>query len=805
MTQQTEPGFRGGHSRSRTAARAAISPIVLVVVGILGPFAAPSIAGAAPLPFEASLTLHHPVTVQVEVLGTDTHVAARSGRHVAEATVPGALDDVGAERLVTSTGPVIVVRGSGGGRSYAWVFVDRAGSPALAWSGRTDLHGDPGERSADALETADRTSDGHPDVVVGQLREGVTTCGGGLVLLNPHGLDDHGALRPVTIGRVSGERVDLSASATSPGPTPPAIGATVRMMGASSALGVEDAASLGAPHALTDGNPATGWVEGRGGPGTGELVVARVDAPRDVRAIAIVRSTAAGVVAPRSVFIVGDAGPALHVTLPEAFDRAWIALPEPRAWSCVALVLDQGPSDAAALHVGLGELEVYTELDYGGGIAGLVETLVAEGSDAERTADWLARAGTDAIDALIQSWERLSALGHRRAVRVAAAHASSEPALRLLSRAAQDDDADVRADALQVLARAGTVGAEALVALAAGGSEDAAATLAESREAFDVAPLLVALEGSGADRPRLRAALGARLARAPSDTADASVERWTPTASTAALASLALGTAESRPELARDLVARAAPSATEFADRYRLALAARHAAHAEATDAWLDAQVAEADTWMVREAALSALALRSPQAIAEGLADASPRVRRTAVTLLAADPASTPRIVDRATSDPWPMVRVAALEALAHRPEEIATLRARVADRSPMVRERAIQLLTERGDRASWPQVAPVLADDQEWPRVTAAALELASTLCIEDAAEGIALVLRRGTRAGAWAPHVDVAVEALRVALRLGGTAAEEARAIAARSTDEAFAPALAGQGALPPCSPSP
>jgi hypothetical protein len=123
-----------------------------------------------------------------------------------------------------------------------------------------------------------------------------------------------------------------------------------------------------------------------------------------------------------------------------------------------------------------------------------------------------------------------------------------------------------------------------------------------------------------------------------------------------------------------------------------------------------------------------------------------------------------------------------------------------------MVRERAIMLLTERADRDAWPLLGPIFANDDEWPQVTAAALEYVSSLCVADATEAIVAVLHRGTREGAWAPHVDVAVEALRVAIRLGGSVAEEARGIASRSTAEAFAPILQGRGALPACTaPSP
>lgn len=775
----------------------------VLAIGALVLALAPASARAEALPFEAALGLGHPVTVTVAAAGTDTHVAARAGRRVAEASVPVVLEDATAERIASSAGPVILVRATGGGRAYAWLVVEHAGAPTIAWSGRTDLHGDPGERTADAIETADRTGDGLPDVVVGQVREGVTACGSAPVLLFPSGIDATGTLRPVAIARVGAERTELTATADSPGPTPPPMGSSLRMLGATSALGVGDAAALGAPYALTDGNPATGWIEGRGGAGAGELVVARVDAPRPVRAIALARSTAAGVSAPRSIFVVGDGGLTLHVTLPDTFERAWVTLPEPRALACLAVVLERGPSDDAALHVGLGEIEVYTELDYGGGIATLIESLVAEGSDAERTADWMRRLGAPALTALDDAWERLSALGRRRAVRVAAAHVELAEARRILVRAAGDDDPEVRADARATSLRASDGGASVLAEIASGtgpGADEAATTLAESSIAYDVTPMLARLADGGADRDALREAIGARFGRehAAVDDALASFRRDAPES---ALAAAALGLARHAPALSRELIEQAAPNASDFVDRYRLVHAAQHAEPSPALDAWLVSVATQAEEWMLRDAALDALALRSPAAVQAGLADASPRVRATTARLLAADPTSTPRLVDRATRDPWPMVRVAALESLAHRPEELSTLHERLADRAAMVRERVIQLLTERQDRDAWPLLASVFADDDEWPRVTAAGLELASALCVPDAADAIVLVMRRGTREGAWAPHVDVAVEALRIALRLGGDAAEQARTIATRSANEAFAPVLAGQGALPAC----
>src|SRR5690606_22263328 len=98
--------------------------------------------------------------------------------------------------------------------------------------------------------------------------------------------------------------------------------------------------------ALSDGDPATFWAEGRGGPGAGEFVVAHFGAGFPIRAFAIRTATGAGEALgrPRRFWLVGDEGPPVQVTMPEdpgshPGERYWITLPEPQRWRCVALVL----------------------------------------------------------------------------------------------------------------------------------------------------------------------------------------------------------------------------------------------------------------------------------------------------------------------------------------------------------------------------------------------------------------------------------------------------------------------------------
>jgi hypothetical protein len=792
---------------TRVAAAGVPSRQVVRIVTVLAILSLSVTAWAQTVPHVERVTLRHPVEVRIEVEGPDTHVVARLGRQVSEVTLTGAVTEASVERVVTSTGPIAIVRASGEGRTYAALVVETSHGPSLAWSSRVDLHGDPGERVSGAIETTDRTGDGLPDVVVGEHREGVSVCGSTMALLFPRALDDSGALRSVALRRVSGDVVELEATTVSPGPTLPPIGSALRMLAASSAIGVEDASGLSAPRSLTDGDPATGWTEGRGGAGSGELVSGRFDAPHPIRAFGLRASTAVGVEPPRAIWIIGDAGPALHVTLPAApFDRAFVVPSAPLSWACVSFVIDAASSDAAGLHVGLGEIEAYTDIDFEGGIGALVDVLVAEQDDADRTAEWLARAGTPAIEALTAAWDRLSSLGRRRAVRIAARHAQAPAAAALFTTAAASEDPEVRADAVVALARSGATGAATLVAIAAGdgaGAETAAEALVMSVEGFDVAPLLAAANGAGADRPGLRAAIGARLAHEPRVDAEAALTAWVETATLDGRASVALGLSEPRPDLARAVIERSIAEDGAFVPRYRLALAAAHAEPSDAVDAWLGDVAAHAEEWMLRDAALSAVGTRQPVTITTALRDAYPRVRATAVRMLAHDEGATPALLDRATHDGWPMVRVSALEGLDGRAEGLPALRAAISDDSPMVRARVIELLTAHADAETWPLVRARLMDDDEWPRVIAAGLGLVSALCVPDAADAIDRVMVRGTRPSAWAPDTDVAVLALRVALRLGGETAERARTIATRSTEvESFQPTLDGRDALPACS---
>ena len=714
----------------------------------------------------------------------------------------GEARDVSVERVDASSGPVLVVRAREGATIDA-VIARVRGEPEIVWAGRTELRGDPGERTADALSLVDRTGDGRPDVVVGNQREGFGTCTEPLALLFPRALDAQGALRPVVLRRAD-PTLSLAALVESPGPTGPPVIPGLRFVSASSAAGQpEEVLMLSAPTALTDGALETFWAEGRGGVGEGERVTARWDGGRPIRALSLLASPGAQMPAEVDVVIEGAT---LRVSIPAGATTAWIVPPEPLDTSCVSLVLGAGTGDAGVA-VGLGEVRAYTEIDFGQGLATLIDELVAEGDSADRTATWLARIGEPAVIALDEAWSRLGTQGRRRALRVAREAlrgGGGERAISMAGRAATDDDAEVRSAALGVLLAAGAPGLARLAELAGGEgapAEEAATALAGLALEVPLPPLLAALDRpGGADRPALRRALGAAMAHGDR----AAVDAWAAQAAPAALASAALGASaqEETHELAARLALTASAGATEFADRYRVALAAAALSPSPELTAWLASVARTAPEWMLRDAALAAIAEEQPDVTREALADAYPRVRVRAVQAIASHDLGA--VLEASRHDPWPMVRVAALDVLGAREGSELRLREAIDDDAQSVRARAIELLTEHRDRAAWTIIEGRLTTSDEWPIVTEASLRYVQSLCIAEAGPALAAVVRRGARDGAWAPDVDAGLEALRIALSLGPEVAEEARTIASRAgAIEVYDPVLSHLDRVRPCEP--
>ncbi|HEY8428185.1 MAG TPA: hypothetical protein VIL20_07415 [Sandaracinaceae bacterium] len=777
--------------------------------------ALPAHASADALPLERTVRIGRPArAVRVRVARAErgaSLVVSSGGRDASAALSIPSADEADVELVEVADGhSIAIVRARGGDAQAAAIVAVSGGRAEVLWTGRTDLHGDPGERVADVLSLEDRTGDGRPDVVVGLVREGASLCGETGTLLFPRAFDPaQSAMRPVMLRRVpqGGAEVTVTATRESPGPSGPPLLRALRFTGASSTSGRgEDASGAAAPRALSDGDPATFWAEGRGGAGAGEFVVGRFDASFPVRAVAVTAASGPAGRAlgrPRRFWLVGDAGPRVRVTMPEdaalrAGERYWIVLPEPLRWRCVALVLDEayppaGASDAA-VRTGLAEIELYTELDFGAGLDDLVAILVENRGGGDEAARLLAALGAPAVRAVREAWDRLDPLGRRRAVRVFAegARRGASEGVAALAHAARDEAPEVRDAALEALGALGPAAGEALAALVLepGPLGDAAVRpLSRHEPAVVVRALLAAITADGGSaRPAVRDALAPALARGGED-ARRAFEAWRladPPLAARASAALGLAAHPRTRESAAVLVAGAVGTASTFEDRFRLVSAARHLDSDPEVDAWLATMASEPEEWMLRAAALEALGRRNAErrieAARRALEDPYPRVRAEAVRVLDAADAADDAIARAAARDAWPLVREAAVKALWDRPAQRGVVRAAVRDRSQRVRRAAILALARARDREAWPLVRARLADGQEWPEVTVAALRYVSELCVRDAGEVVAAVMRRGLSPQAWPPDVDVAALAVDVALLLGGPAAEEARRLEGR-----------------------
>lgn len=805
--------FRGPTTRTALRAHGLLPPGLLALWMMPLWTMAPSTAAAEPLPVEATVQLGRParaVTVRLSAGEAVTLTATSGGRRVREEMPVRGLADAEVSVLDLGGTAVAIVRGTGEEGALAAVVALRDGAPVVLWSGRTDLHGDPGERTAAALSTEDRTGDGQPDLVVGLRREGTSLCGQPETILQPRAFDPaRSEMRPVVLSRVSPDGATaVTATRQSPGPTGPPLVRALQLIGASSRSGAgETVDALGPPRALGDGSVETFWAEGRGGPGRGEFVVGQWGTRLPIRAIALTVSpsgeAAARLGRPRTLWITGDSGAPLRVVIPEDAashpgERYWVVPPSPLPWRCVSVVLDEAFAPTGAreseVHTGLAEVEIFTDLDFGDGVEGLVAMLVEGGRQGDEAARLLAGLGAVSVAPVAAAWERLDGQGRRRAVRVLAiaARDGSEDAVDALARAATDDEEEVRRSALEALGTLGERAGELLAQLALAPAplgEEAVRSLLRHEPRIVVPALLAALDAEGgAERPAVREGLAQAIAAADEE-AVRPFSAWVAAdPPIAGLASAVLGLAEqpATHALAARLLSTTVGRVESFSDRWRTVRAALRLSADPEVDAWLASLAADAEEWMLRAAAVEALGRRGSERRLEvaraALSDEYPRVRVQAIALLDAADEDDEAIAQRIEGDSWPMVREAAVSALWDRPDARRAVRRAVRDNSPRVRRASIVALTRAGDRGAWPLVEARLEDDDEWPQVSVAALEYVRDLCVQDAGEAVLGVVERGMQPDAWAPDVDVAAAAIDLALVLGGETAERALVLSRR-----------------------
>jgi HEAT repeat protein len=359
--------------------------------------------------------------------------------------------------------------GAGGdpadGRVWTWLGEEQGQTAREMWSGLT------GPRDADA-ETAEQVHIGPPGPA--------EPSGGGDAEL------DGGVVLYQTAAEVSrcddappwlfARRWDFAARRFRPidGPVPPPAPVVVtahrhdpampggaplggfRFVASSTRLGDGgDARGLGAPTGLDDGNPATAWVEGRGGDGRGAFLTARAFGGRyTLRGLRIVPGDARWASTFRthnrlralSVLYGRGAGQRFDVRFAEdpaaglargddARTPYWVPFPEPVDSGCLTVVVrevypaegapaarTEDPAMAAARGAGGGsagagtgataisELQVFTDLDFSNGLERLIAD-TARGPGCSARVPLLANLGEAAVLPLAQAILATSAIG----------------------------------------------------------------------------------------------------------------------------------------------------------------------------------------------------------------------------------------------------------------------------------------------------------------------------------------------------------------------------------------------------------
>ena len=767
-------------------------------------------AAAAPFAFTRSVAIGRParpLTVKV-TQDAEGVVVAVDGAKVVLPLRSAQRADV--QTVALANGAVVAIArvSAEDGREAAALIGRAVKGPRIVWSGAMGLRGDPGERRSNVIELPEPER-GKPDLTIAEIDERVRICGQQRTLLRARVVDPQSlALRPVALDRTAGAPANVQelevreAVATLPAkPLLPAL----RAGAVSSRTGGDD--SDVRSERMTDGDLASYWQEGAGNGGQGEFASFQWQgAGRAIGMLAFVPVPsvvpAHAFSVPRALWLIGEDGGRLRIKLPadpKPGVRYAVQLDTPLTWRCLSVVLQDvapraGTAPGPAL---LAEVQAFTDLDFGKGLPGLVAELSAGGAQGGQAAQLLSTMGGPAVAALQQAWSQLDAAARLRATHVFGRSAEADAIARQALNVALDDvSPEVAEAASTALLSAGPAARSVLLprlAKRSKAADELAIALARRAPAEAAEGLLAGLAAEGgAEREALRRA----IALACQHGGQAVIERvraWarSDAAGVAARAALALALAraqsgqDARP-LAAEIAAATAPQAREFSELWRLVQAARALPAGEPLDGWLVQLAAHDERWMLRAAALTALAERSreraKQAARSALEDEYPRVRVAAIDALGPQPDAVDALSTHAQRDTWPMVRVAAVDTLAQLPGTGGVLRAVLDDSARLVRAAGIRGLARSKQRDAWPLVKAKLEDPEEWREVLVEAIGFAGGLCVMDARNALVGFVRRGVEPDASTRATELGLAALDALRRLGGEP-EQAGVALARS----------------------
>ena len=625
-----------------------------------------------------------------------------------------------------------------------------AGAPKVLFAGLVGLlNGQDGTRSGPMVQVSEAEPDGSRRVLVGEQNEGVSLCGRPTILaprlLTPQDMELHAAkVQRLSVAERDSARQVKATLLEGPSSAAPSV---LSALAASSALG--------APQALTDGDPETTWSEDVGGAGKGEFVVMHAPPELPIARLEVtIRPKAAAVpdgAAPERFFIVGPRD-VVAVTLPQ---DAWqkpgssyvVELDPPLQSSCLSLVLDSAFDQTKTAKVTVAELSVATDIEEGA-LPALVARLAGGGPRAQAAKALLVAAGPQGFAALAQAFSGLDEGGKR-------------VALEILDRAPCGISSPVYVDALM-----GKIDAQVQYAqgrLTRCGRGPAGEALAQALAKVDktdkrLMPLLVnqltitdparavlafmpLMDEKTVGRRRLLRTALAQAARSEAATQTVRGVLADPARPPAALIDLLRALGDSAPRYqpeAGQALARLSAATPDFRARYLLLgpTSVLSRVSPEAEGVFRKALASDPDPH-VRTAALSLV--RQPQKfqteLLTALSDRDVRVREASVHALAIPEAAfaSPALSERLAKDEWPLVRAAAADALARYPVGAALdkpLAEALSDDSPLVRARSVRALGERRAAGVASRVRDRLIDAEEWPEVRAEAARALGALC---------------------------------------------------------------------------
>jgi len=648
------------------------------------------------------------------------------------------------------------------GRNWHAVVGVRPGSPEATllfqgWDGYAP--GIEGERRGRSVRSRKLGKTGNVTILVSELREDVTLCGRPAHLspraLSGHDLKFHGA----TISRLtSSDRAKANKLKARP------VNKETKAGSPGLLTAVAASSAIGNPSYLTDGDESTTWAEARSGDGRGEFVVMRASSGVPLSGFEFtVRSEAAKKAARRSpdeVWVVTD-DELFDVQFPsDAFKQRGtyaIDLPSEVTTNCVAVVLGRTRVTKTSSEVSLTEVTAVTPL-----AKEPIETLIAalDSDAADPAVGMLVHRGEPAYTALAAAYSGLSPKARLRALEVLD-HGPCESSGATYAEALLGTEERERAHAAARVARCKEQAVEVfVVALDAPGlrSQRAAEHLADLDPGRAVQEIVVRLPAMSLDarrlmRPTLARAVSADRARPAVKKALASDA--SPEVTTEVLRLAGPDLSAFQPE-AGAAFARLSTRDLDFRNRYLLIEpAASLASSDDAAAKYIRTAIAQDPDWRIRAKAAESVTNPGPflPELIVATEDDQVRVREAATRSLAGAKSAEAEEAARSrlTSDSWPMVRVAAAEALRNGSSAAdnneVLVEVSTEDSSRRVRQAAILALGARRATGAAPMLRERLLDAEEHADVRDAAAHALASLCDTASVDALTeLALAAGT-----------------------------------------------------------